>query len=351
MSQADFQSAFRNLLHEPLPPAPDPRRVAFELFRRDQKRTHLLAVLSLLFWVLGTAGIFLLVFTLNRMVMDARLHSYSESRPSAPATQPGGAGGMSVDRLIHTDLPPIAFTKICAVVEASVVALLIAALLTVALVFSSRQATLNRINLSLMQISEQLMQSRQGPPGDAAPGGAASSWYSLPPAGTGAVSSVLIRLLLALVLLLLLGVPALWLGARATAAREARRAAIEARDALRPWHGYPRLSPFEGVQWKDTRPNVQVRGKWYELVSMDGLSAAQIIAQCRAMDSRNWQKRFEEDLVEVLARTGHPIGDRTMLEVKDLETGQLGVLPDVPLTRENRDALWRAASTRPTDAP
>jgi hypothetical protein len=71
----------------------------------------------------------------------------------------------------------------------------------------------------------------------------------------------------------------------------------------------------------------------------------------QALDAKPWQKRFEEDLVEVLVRTGHPIGDRTMLEVKDLETGQMRVLMDVPLTRENHDAIWRAASKRPADAP
>lgn len=129
----------------------------------------------------------------------------------------------------------------------------------------------------------------------------------------------------------------------------ARGAAEQA--ALAEWRNHRRLSPFEAVQWKGTTPQVQVRGKWYELVSMDGLSSAQIVARCQALDERHWQKRFEEDLVEVLMRTGHPIGDRTMLEVKDLETGQVRVLMDVPLTRENRDAVWRAASTRPSTEP
>lgn len=343
MTQSDFHSAFRNLLHDPLAPAPDPRRIAFELFRRDQQRTRVLAVLSLLFWVLGTAGIFLLVFALNRMVVDMQIHSYGSPHPSSLGSDfaAGAGGGDPAETFIHRNFPPLAFTKMCVVVEASVVALLIAALLTVALVFSSRQATLNRINLSLMQISEQLTQPRQGPPGEGPPAGGASSWYSIPPGGGWSASSILIKLLLALVVLLLVGVPALWMGAKTTAQRA----------ALAEWRKQRQLSPFEAVQWKGTTPHVQVGGKWYELLSMDGLSAAQIVARCQALDPEHWQKRFEEDLVEVLMRTGHPIGDRTMLEVKDLETGQIRVLMDVPLTRENRDALWRAASTRPSNAP
>ena len=40
MTQFDFNSSFRNLLSDPMPPAPDPRLIAFELFRRDQLRTR-----------------------------------------------------------------------------------------------------------------------------------------------------------------------------------------------------------------------------------------------------------------------------------------------------------------------
>jgi hypothetical protein len=334
MSQPDFNSAFRDLLHEPLPPAPDPRRLAFDLFQREQRRTYVLAALSVVFWVIGAAGIFLLVFSLNRIVMDAQLRS----------TVYMDADTGSIDHFVHQNLPPIAFTKICVVIEISVVALLIAAMLTVALVFSSRQATLQRINLSLMQISEHLMHSRQLAPGQEPPPGTVNALYSIPPAGWS-IGSILTKLLLALVLVLLIGVPAMWLAARASAERaaDAERAALAELQAAR------QLSPFEAVQWDGITPQVQVGGRWYELVSIDGLSAAQIVARCQALNPHDWKKRFEEDLVEVLNQTGHPIGDHTMLEVKDLQTGQVQTLMNVPLTRENLLAIWRAASTRPSD--
>jgi len=336
MTESDFNSNFRNLLNEPLPPAPDPRHMAFELFQRDQRRTRILAGLSLLFWALGTAGIFLLVFNLNRIVMQAQIHSFGAPHPPVFQKAPDDTSPDSIDTLFHDRLPPIAFTKIFAIIEVSVVALLIAALLTVALVFSSRQATLNRINISLMQIADQLSQA---PPG-AQPG----IVYSLPAASGRLAMNALMKVLIALVLILVVGVPLLWIGA-SVAAHRARQEEAAAR--ARAWHGYPRLSPFEAVRWRGQTPQVQVRGKWYEFVAMNGLSANQIVALCQALDNANWQKRFEEDLVEVLMRTGYRIGNRATLELKDLETGQIQVLTDVPMTEENREALWHAGTTRP----
>lgn len=345
MTQPDFNSSFRNLLNEPLPPAPDPSRIAFELFQREQRRTRVLAALSLLFWVLGTAGISILVFSLNHIAMQARIHSYGAPHAAVfPGAPDVTSAGPVEDPFFHA-LPPIAFTKVCAVVELSVVALLIAALLTVALIFSSRQATLNRINLSLMQIAEQMSRTSQ-----AAPGGAAATGvvYSLPPAAGGFGINALRKMLitLVLVLFLLIGVPALWFAARSAASRHEAIAAQEAAHTVARWHGYPRLSPFEAVQWNDQTPQVQVRGRWYQLLSMNGLPTDQIIALCQALDPSNWQKRFEEDLVEVLMRTGHRAGRQAILGVKDLQTRRVEVLRDVPLTEENRQALWKAATTR-----
>jgi hypothetical protein len=315
--------------------------MAFDLFRRDQQRTRILTGLSLLFWILGTAGILLLVINLNRMMLDGQNHSYGSPHPSVFQPAPDDP----INNLIHQDLRPIAFTKICAVVEASVVALLIAALLTVALIFSSRQTTLNRINISLMQISEQLSRVRQNaPPGGGTPAMPADMAYSLPPASGRFGMGGFIKALIVLALLLLLGMPALWL-----TARRQRSLALEeeARAHANLWHNYRRLSPFEAVKWKGQTPHIQIGGRWYELLSIDGLSADHVVALCQVMDPRDWQKRFEEDLVQVLTQSGHAIGVRATLEVKDLETGHVQVLKDVPMTEENRQALRRAGTTRP----
>jgi hypothetical protein len=360
MTQSDFNANFRNLLNEPLPPAPDPRHIAFELFQADQRRTRVLAALSLIFWVMGTAGIFLLVFNLNRIVMEAEVHPYRGPNPSVFQTAPDDPAENSMDSDIHRRLPPIAFTKMCAVVEVSVVALLIAALLTVALIFSSRQATLNRINISLMQIAEQLSQASQGAPsGGSSPAGHAGFVYSLPPSGGRSGASLLVKILIILALLLLLGFPALWLAARSAASRAQAENAMRQMELARAdlGQGYPRLSPFEAMQWRGDRPLVQVGGKWYELLAMNGLPTEQIVSLCQTLDPSHWQKRFEEDLVEVLVRSGKPYtsttaglpasGPQATLEVKDLESGKVELLRDIPMTEANRQALWRAAATRP----
>lgn len=362
MTQSDFNANFRNLLNQPLPPAPDPRRIAFELFQGDQRRTRVLAVMSLIFWVMGTAGIFLLVFNLNRIVMEGEARSNGAPNRELSQRAPDDAGGGALDGLVPGRLPPIAFTKMCAVVEVSVVALLIAGLLTVALIFSSRQATLNRINISLMQIAEQLSQASPGAHLGGSPQAAQSGVvYSLPPSSGRLGGNLLVKILIVLALLLLLGFPVLWVAARAAASR------AQAENALREMalaranlgQGYPRLSPFEAVQWRGNTPLVQVGGRSYELLAMNGLPTEQIISMCQTLDPIDWQKRFEEDLVEVLVRSGkrytsetlHPgrpgDGPRATLEVKDLETGKTEVLRNVPMTEANRQALLRAAATNP----
>ena len=55
-----------------------------------------------------------------------------------------------------------------------------------------------------------------------------------------------------------------------------------------------------------------------------------------------WQKRFEEDLVEVLTKMGHKPGATVKLKVRPLDAKDAHVLERVPMTKENRTALWKA---------
>jgi len=326
MTQPDFGSSFRNLLNEPLPPARDPRQIAFDLFRRDQARTRMLAFLSIVCWLVGTSGIFLLAFALNRLVIDVRVHPFR-------VADSGVAHEMSNDVFIARDIDQIHHSL--PFVEGSVVALMLAALFTVALIFSSRTATLNRINISLMQISGQLAGMRTDSPGSVGPTSEYyGAGYHLPPARSFISGP---KIVLVLVLLLIGGASILF-AMRAAAVRRAESLA---------WQQYPRLSPFEAVQWNGHTPNVKVDGKWYQLKSMNGLPASQVVELCQVFGGGLWKKRFEEDLIEVLTRAGYPQGTTATLEVKDLETGQVEVLHDVPMTMENRQALWEAATTRP----
>ena len=95
-------------------------------------------MLSLLFWLFGTAGMLLLVYGLNRLVISIRVFGVLPSGGAAmtgATTQPWPGGpeeqmfwGTS---LIHHSLPYIA---------GSMISFLLAALFTVLLVFSSRRA-------------------------------------------------------------------------------------------------------------------------------------------------------------------------------------------------------------------
>lgn len=108
------------------------------------------------------------------------------------------------------------------------------------------------------------------------------------------------------------------------------------REAKRAWRDYPIRSPFEAVHWRDAVPEVQVDGVWYELLALDELPAATIVATCRKLDPNKWQKRFEEDLVEVLARMQHEAGETVRLSVCRIDTGKSAVLAAVPMTEEKR---------------
>jgi hypothetical protein len=105
---------------------------------------------------------------------------------------------------------------------------------------------------------------------------------------------------------------------------------------------YPKLAPFSAVRWKDSTPEVKVKDVWYELLAINDTEAKDIVKFCKDREEKLWQKRFEEDLVEMMARMGHEPGEKVTLKVRDLDSGKTTVLKDVPNTHENRQAIWRA---------
>ncbi|MBI2436026.1 MAG: beta-lactamase family protein [Candidatus Hydrogenedentes bacterium] len=109
---------------------------------------------------------------------------------------------------------------------------------------------------------------------------------------------------------------------------------------------YPKKSPFAAVRWEDGQPEIQVGDEWFTLVSLDDLPAADIVAFSQETFGAKWQKRFEEDLVELLTRMGHPTQDTVTLVVQSLTSSETRTLVDVPMTRANRQAIWDAAQAR-----
>lgn len=118
-----------------------------------------------------------------------------------------------------------------------------------------------------------------------------------------------------------------------------------------PSEAFPKKSPFATVRWQQSQPEVRVGGQWYRLVSLDDLPATEIIAFSRETYGNKWRKRFEEDLVELLSRMGHPPQDTVRLVVQPLMSSETQILEDAPMTRENRQAVRAAAQARARPEP
>jgi hypothetical protein len=325
MTQKDFNSAFGDLMSQPSSPAPDPRWIASEILRRDRMRTRILAGLTLFFWLIGVSGMLLLVFALNDFVMFIRLRGGDAHSQMA---------NILGTQLIHECLPWV---------SGSIVALMLAALFTVLLVLTSRQATLNSINISLWQMAEQLKQIR--PPADQTllqhPIGQAT-------APLRAESTLPVKLIWAGCIVALLAI--MGVVAALTIVRTGRGI----------WSGYPHLAPYEAIQWRDQTPVVKISGKWYDLIAINDIPVHQIISESRSLDENTWQKHFNEDLVELMTRMGYEPGTTVKLTVNDLSARTTLVLNDVPMTEDNRLAIWDAGvtevpiglpATQPTTAP
>lgn len=104
---------------------------------------------------------------------------------------------------------------------------------------------------------------------------------------------------------------------------------------------YDKLAPYTGVRWKAEAPEVEIDGAWVDLVSIDGVAAADIVTFAKKTWPRIWKKRFEEDLVEVLSKMGKPPGATVALRVRDAKGER--ALDGVAMTKENRRKIWEAA--------
>jgi RNA polymerase sigma factor (sigma-70 family) len=112
---------------------------------------------------------------------------------------------------------------------------------------------------------------------------------------------------------------------------------------------FPRLSPYPAIRWTGESPQVQIDGIWYELLAIDDIPTEKIIAFGKTTYRGIWQKRFNEDLVEVLTTMDHKPADAVKLSLRTLDTKSPVTLPSVPLTKENRRAIME--QTHPADAP
>src|SRR5687767_6387111 len=97
---------------------------------------------------------------------------------------------------------------------------------------------------------------------------------------------------------------------------------------------FPKLSPYPAIRWR--QPEVWVDGRWQLLRSIDGIAVEKIVEFAISKYEERWQKRFDEDLVQVLSEMGYPPGKTVTLVVRDPASGKDTALPNVPMTEENR---------------
>ena len=89
---------------------------------------------------------------------------------------------------------------------------------------------------------------------------------------------------------------------------------------------YGLRSPFTGLRWHDTTPEVQVTGVWYELVSMDGHPASEI--------GKSTDRKLDAP-ANALAGMGDQLFDTVQLQLRALDTNQPVSMADVPMSTAN----------------
>ena len=102
--------------------------------------------------------------------------------------------------------------------------------------------------------------------------------------------------------------------------------------------GFPTLAGWDAVRWRGTVPLLRVDSVWYELVSIDSLSAEFVVSLCKETAGDRWQKRFHEDIVETLAKVGGIVRTTVTLELRALDDDRRVVMP-VRMTNDNRRAV------------
>ncbi len=116
-------------------------------------------------------------------------------------------------------------------------------------------------------------------------------------------------------------------------------AAVLAMNGLSRADDYARLSPFTGLRWKGEVPEARLRGTWYRVVAIDGVAVEEILAHAKQAHGRKWQRRFAEDLVQLMTEMGKAPGERVSLDLIKLKTGKAVHFDAVKMTHTNRQAL------------
>lgn len=129
--------------------------------------------------------------------------------------------------------------------------------------------------------------------------------------------------------------------------REGSPPAVTSRPSRRD--DFPTLSPFSRVSCQGDVATVTYNGRPMQLVSLNGLPAKRILDYCKQQYGGNWEKRFAEDLVQVLSGMGQKVGNTCSLVLKNA-AGKVVKVEQAKMTRELRQQVWRARREQPRSA-
>lgn len=104
-------------------------------------------------------------------------------------------------------------------------------------------------------------------------------------------------------------------------------------------------SPFEALRWDGESPEVMVQSDWYRPLAIQGVDIEEVLSFCKKNYGSKAKKRFGEDLPVALQSMGHPLPANVTLKLQRITDGKVVTLVDVPSTKNNRKAIWRANQT------
>jgi hypothetical protein len=79
--------------------------------------------------------------------------------------------------------------------------------------------------------------------------------------------------------------------------------------------GLEKASPFTAVKWENDQPVVQFDNEWYHFEKLDHFSKEELLEFCKKRFGSKWQKRFSEDLLEVLQGLGYQPPSKVSLQL------------------------------------
>lgn len=99
-----------------------------------------------------------------------------------------------------------------------------------------------------------------------------------------------------------------------------------------------KASPFTAVKWENDQPVVQFDNEWHHLEKLDAFTTKELLDFCKEQFGSIWQKRFSEDLVEVLQGLGYQPHVKVTLQLskEGISTTYTGTF-----TSENRRSSLR----------